>query len=418
MAKVTSEQFIELVGKSKLADERRRSPPSPSASWRTRRADCPPTRSKPARPSRRPSSSPAGTARSCCRASTAGSSRQAQAVGHLGTGGMSTVYLAEHTIMRHRRAVKVMPRSKLGNNSYLRRFQQEAKAIAGLNHPNIVRAYDVDNENDTHYIVMEYVEGRRHPEHRQEERATALRQGRRIHRAGRRGLQHADGRGLIHRDVKPANMLVNREDMVKVLDLGLALYADDEASSLTIEHNDKVLGTADYSAPSRRSTAIRSTTARTSTRWAAACTTCSPAAPIPRGEHRTADRQASEGDARRYPQVPPRLPRRAGRHLREDDAEGPAVPLPGLPKRRRHAAEVARRLPRVGPCFPHRASPLAAALADPPRRQQRGRFELEKLDRRIAACGWARSSRSRPATPACCGTSLPPAAASSIARST
>lgn len=170
-------------------------------------------------------------------------------LGHLGTGGMSTVYLAEHVMMHNKRAIKVLPKSKLGNNSYLQRFQQEAKAIASLNHPNIVRAYDIDNDGDTHYLVMEYVEG---------SDLQSL-----VHKKGpldygraadyisqaAKGLQHAHERGLIHRDVKPANLLVNREGMIKVLDLGLALYADESQASVTMEHNDKVLGTADYLAP-------------------------------------------------------------------------------------------------------------------------------------------------------------------------
>ena len=76
-------------------------------------------------------------------------------LGHIGSGGMSSVYLAEHMKMHDLRAIKVLPQSKLGKSSYLARFQQEAKAIASLNHPNIVRAHDIDNEGDTHYIVME-----------------------------------------------------------------------------------------------------------------------------------------------------------------------------------------------------------------------------------------------------------------------
>jgi len=170
-------------------------------------------------------------------------------LGHLGSGGMSSVYLAEHLAMKHKRAIKVLPKKKLGNNSYLERFQREAQAIASLNHPNIVRAYDIDNDKDTHYIVMEYVEGadmqtlvRKHGPLPYAIAANYIAQA-------ARGLQHAHDAGLIHRDVKPANLLVNKQGQVKVLDLGLALYAEDADASLTMEYNDKVLGTADYLAP-------------------------------------------------------------------------------------------------------------------------------------------------------------------------
>ncbi|XZE19497.1 serine/threonine protein kinase [Pirellulaceae bacterium SH449] len=170
-------------------------------------------------------------------------------LGHLGSGGMSSVYLAEHVVMKHKRAIKVLPKSKLGNNSYLERFRREAEAIAGLNHPNIVRAFDIDNEKDTHYIVMEYVEGadmqtlvKKHGPLPFEVAADYIAQA-------ARGLHNAHQSGLVHRDVKPANLLVNKSGTVKILDLGLALFADETDASLTMEYNDKVLGTADYLAP-------------------------------------------------------------------------------------------------------------------------------------------------------------------------
>ena len=81
-------------------------------------------------------------------------------LGHLGTGGMSSVYLAEHVHMRRRVAIKVLPQNRIEGSSYLDRFYRESQAAAALDHPNIVRAYDVDNEGKIHYLVMEYVEGR------------------------------------------------------------------------------------------------------------------------------------------------------------------------------------------------------------------------------------------------------------------
>lgn len=170
-------------------------------------------------------------------------------LGHIGSGGMSSVYLAEHTKMHDLRAIKVLPQSKLGKASYLARFQQEAKAIASLNHPNIVRAHDIDNQGNTHYIVMEYVDG--------DDLQTIVKKkgplpfdkvADYIAQAAH-GLQHAHDVGLIHRDVKPANVLINSQGRVKLLDLGLALFADEDQASLTMDFNDKVLGTADYLAP-------------------------------------------------------------------------------------------------------------------------------------------------------------------------
>ncbi len=249
MSKVTSEQFVELAQKSNLADAK-----ALVEAIRTLRSEN--EGELPADPVQVAKYFEKGNllTRWHCEKLLQGKYRgfflgKHKLLGHLGTGGMSTVYLAEHLMLHHKRAIKVLPKSKLGNNSYLLRFQQEAKAIASLNHPNIVRAHDIDNENDTHYIVMEYVEGadlqtivKKHGPLSYEKVADYTYQA-------ALGLQHAHEKGLIHRDVKPANLLVNREGIVKVLDLGLALMTDDEQSSLTIEHNDKVLGTADYLAP-------------------------------------------------------------------------------------------------------------------------------------------------------------------------
>jgi eukaryotic-like serine/threonine-protein kinase len=170
-------------------------------------------------------------------------------LGHIGSGGMSSVYLAEHVMMHTKRAIKVLPQSRLGKSSYLARFQQEAKAIASLNHPNIVRAYDIDNQGDTHYIVMEYVDGPDLQTMVKKNGPMAFDKVADYMAQAAHGLQHAHEVGLIHRDVKPANLLVNSQGRVKLLDLGLALFADDAQASLTIDHNDKVLGTADYLAP-------------------------------------------------------------------------------------------------------------------------------------------------------------------------
>ncbi|HEX3727042.1 MAG TPA: serine/threonine-protein kinase, partial [Pirellulales bacterium] len=78
---------------------------------------------------------------------------------HIGTGGMGAVYLAEHMVMRHRVAIKLLPTNLSAHTAYLERFHQEARASAQLNHPNMVRAFDVDQEDNLHYLVMEFVDG-------------------------------------------------------------------------------------------------------------------------------------------------------------------------------------------------------------------------------------------------------------------
>ncbi len=170
-------------------------------------------------------------------------------LGHLGTGGMSAVYLAEHVMMQQRRAIKVLPKSRIEDSSYLERFYREAKASAALDHPNIVRAYDVDNEGDTHYLVMEFVEGRDLQSVVRNDGPMDYETAADFLAQAAEGLEHAHEVGLIHRDVKPANLLVDGKRVVKVLDMGLALFSDDEAASLTVAHNENVLGTADYLAP-------------------------------------------------------------------------------------------------------------------------------------------------------------------------
>ncbi len=167
----------------------------------------------------------------------------------LGSGGMSSVYLAEHTLMRRKQAIKVLPKKRVADASYLERFRLEALATAALDHPNIVRAYDIDNEGDVHYLVMEYVAG-------QDLQVMVKKQGALDYDVAADcvmqaavGLQHAHDAGMIHRDVKPANLLLDESGRIKILDLGLALFSRDGEASLTLLHNENVLGTADYLAP-------------------------------------------------------------------------------------------------------------------------------------------------------------------------
>lgn len=169
-------------------------------------------------------------------------------LGQIGKGGMSHVYLAEHVLMERRVAIKVLPRQRVKDRSYLSRFQLEARAAARLDDVNIVRVFDIDNEGDTHYIVMEYVEGRDlHQTVSQNGPLPFVTAVRYVAQVAT-GLQHAHEMGLVHRDIKPANCLLDQHGTVKLLDMGLAKLNDDE-TSLTLANDENVLGTADYLAP-------------------------------------------------------------------------------------------------------------------------------------------------------------------------
>ena len=150
-------------------------------------------------------------------------------LGLLGAGGMSAVYLAEQVLTGQQRALKVLPKDKLKEKSYLARFYHEAKAVASLKHPNIVRVYDVTRENDTHYMVMEFIRG------------TDLHQA--VKNSGplktpdiediltqtATALVAAHKAGMIHRDIKPANLLLSADKQIKILDMGLALLKSNDS---------------------------------------------------------------------------------------------------------------------------------------------------------------------------------------------
>ena len=173
-------------------------------------------------------------------------------LGLLGTGGMSRVYLAEHSKMQRLVAIKHLPPNRVKDSSYLARFYREAQAAARLDHKNIVRAYDIDHEKekDYHFLVMEYVEGRDLQTLVKDVGPIDYDTAAEYIRQAAEGLEHAHQAGLVHRDIKPANLLVDPRGVVKVLDMGLARWAeDDKQASLTIAHEENVLGTADYLAP-------------------------------------------------------------------------------------------------------------------------------------------------------------------------
>ena len=167
-------------------------------------------------------------------------------IGPLGKGGMGKVFLAEHVTMNRRVALKVVPRSIDKDPASLDRFFAEARAIAALDHPNIVQAYSLDNEMNRYFIVMEYVDGQ--DLQRIVEAGGPLDFDRAANyvRQAAEGLAHAHARNLVHCDIKPSNLLVNNQGLVKILDLGLArLNQSDEPRG----DGQTVLGTVDYMSP-------------------------------------------------------------------------------------------------------------------------------------------------------------------------
>jgi serine/threonine protein kinase len=166
----------------------------------------------------------------------------------LGQGGMGRVYLAHHKLMHRLVALKMLP--KKGDPSTIGRFLREARAVAALDHPNIVRAHDMDHHNNVHYMVMEYVDGT--DLHGLVETHGPLDVTRAAHYIAQtaQGLRHAHHAGWVHRDIKPSNLLLNRQGTVKILDMGLARLFHDRTDALTKNFDDKtVLGTIDYLSP-------------------------------------------------------------------------------------------------------------------------------------------------------------------------
>ncbi|HID88006.1 MAG TPA: serine/threonine protein kinase, partial [Anaerolineae bacterium] len=140
----------------------------------------------------------------------------------IGQGGMAVVYKGEDTLLGRAVAIKVLRPQYASDEGFLARFRHEAQAAAKLAHPNIVSIYDIGQEDDRHYLVMEYVEGRSLKEIIAAEPPLSVRRALDLAIQICAAVGHAHQSGIVHRDVKPQNVLVTEEDWVKVADFGIA----------------------------------------------------------------------------------------------------------------------------------------------------------------------------------------------------
>jgi serine/threonine protein kinase len=168
----------------------------------------------------------------------------------VGVGGMGQVFLCEHMFMKKRVAIKVLPPAKADQPAALGRFYREARAAGSLQHSNIVRTHDIDQDGNLHFIVMDYVDGSNLLDVVKKFGPMDLGRAASCVRQIASALDHAFRSGIIHRDVKPGNVLIDRKGVARILDMGLARFFRDHTDQLTVKYDDKiVLGTADYVAP-------------------------------------------------------------------------------------------------------------------------------------------------------------------------
>ena len=163
----------------------------------------------------------------------------------LGVGGMAYVYKAYDNIEKRWVAIKILKEELAGNSDFLRRFRNESKAIAVLSHPNIVKVYDVSFGDRIQYIVMEYIDGITLKQYIEQQGEIKWREALYFTVQILRALQHAHEKGIIHRDIKPQNIMLLEDGTIKVTDFGIARFSQAETQTMT----DKAIGSVHYIAP-------------------------------------------------------------------------------------------------------------------------------------------------------------------------
>ena len=163
----------------------------------------------------------------------------------IGEGGMGAVFLAEHTRLKRKAALKFLSREILNDKESLVRFEREALAISAINHPNIITIYDIDAFEEVPYLAMEYVDGISLKTLFDSQSALPVEIAIHLQYQIAQGLFKTHQASIVHRDIKPANIMVSREGYIKILDFGLAKLMD--ASRIT--RSEHTLGTVHYIAP-------------------------------------------------------------------------------------------------------------------------------------------------------------------------
>jgi serine/threonine-protein kinase len=163
----------------------------------------------------------------------------------IGVGGMAVVYKAYDSIDDRIVAVKVLKEEYLKNDEFRRRFKNESKAVAVLSHPNIVKVFDVSFGDRIQYIVMEYIDGITLKEYIEQQNLLTWKETVHFSVQILRALQHAHERGIVHRDIKPQNIMMLEDGTIKVTDFGIARFAQSETKTMT----DKAIGSVHYISP-------------------------------------------------------------------------------------------------------------------------------------------------------------------------
>ena len=163
----------------------------------------------------------------------------------IGVGGMANVYHCYDTIDAREVAIKILKDEFLNNEDFIRRFKNESKAIAVLNHPNIVRVYDVSFGDMIQYIVMEYIDGITLKEYIDMQKVLDWKETVHLTTQILKALQHAHENGIVHRDIKPHNIMLLQDGTIKVTDFGIARFSSNATRTMT----EQAIGSVHYIAP-------------------------------------------------------------------------------------------------------------------------------------------------------------------------